>query len=113
MEEHPWFAEFPGSILVCDPEGIILEMNDKAARAYAADGGRQLIGANLLDCHPEPARSKVRGMLASRSPNIYTIEKNDQHKLIYQVPWLAGGVYRGFIELTLEIPVEMPHFVRG
>ena len=33
-------------------------------------------------------------------------------KLIYQSPWYRDGAYAGFVELSLEIPAEMPHFVR-
>ncbi len=111
-EPNAWIKEFPGAVTVCDPQGIILEMNDKAARTFEKDGGRLLIGKNLLDCHPEPARTQLAGMLRERKANIYTIEKNGVKKLIYQTPWTANGKYAGFIELSLEIPVEMPHFVR-
>ena len=107
-----WFNEFPGSITLCDPDGVILEMNERAALGYAADGGRALIGKNMLDCHPEPARSKVEALLKTGQKNVYTIEKRGVHKLIYQAPWFEKGEYRGFIELSLEIPVEMPHFIR-
>jgi hypothetical protein len=107
-----WFTEFPGSITICDAEGVILDMNEKAALGFASDGGRALIGTNLLDCHPEPSRSKVEQMLKARQKNVYTIEKGGVHKLIYQTPWFENGIYRGFMELSLEIPVEMPHFIR-
>lgn len=107
-----WTGEFPGAITVCDRDGTILDMNDRAAQVFAADGGRALIGRNALDCHPEPARSKLRGLLGSGKPNVYTIEKNDVRKLIYQAPWYQDGEYRGFVELSLEIPETMPHFVR-
>src|SRR5512146_739492 len=107
-----WFNEFPGSITVCDPEGIILEMNDLAALGFQADGGRDLIGKNLLDCHPEPARAKLLEMMNARRKNVYTIEKNGVWKLIYQTPWLENGEYQGFVEMSLEIPAEMPHFIR-
>jgi transcriptional regulator with PAS, ATPase and Fis domain len=113
MAEHPWFKDFPGSIIVCDAQGIILEMNAKANRNYEKDGGERLIGTNLLDCHPEPARSKVEDLLESQASNIYTIEKNGIHKLIYQTAWMEDGQYRGLVELSLEIPAEMPHFLRG
>jgi transcriptional regulator with PAS, ATPase and Fis domain len=113
MSVNEWVKEFSGAVTVCDPNGIILEMNDKAARSYARDGGTALIGTNLLNCHPEPSRSKVAAMLASDQPNIYTIEKNGVKKLIYQVPWTKDGKYAGFVELSLEIPFEMPHFLRG
>ncbi len=112
MDAHPWFKDFPGSIIVCDVHGRILEMNAKAIRAYAEAGGEKLVGTNLLDCHPEPARSKVKSFLESGASNIYTIEKQGVHKLIYQVPWTEAGEYRGLIELSLEIPAEMPHYLR-
>ena len=110
--ENAWVKEFPGAVTVCDAQGIILEMNDKAEETFAEDGGRALIGQNVLDCHPEPSRSQLRDMLAEGKPNIYTIEKNGVKKLIYQTPWYADGKYAGFIELSLEIPFEMSHFVR-
>jgi hypothetical protein len=52
-------------------------------------------------------------MLKERRPNVYTIEKNGKKKLIYQAPWYDQDRYAGFIELSLDIPFEMPHFVRG
>jgi PAS domain-containing protein len=55
-----WPVEFPGAVTVCDRSGVILSMNDRSAAAFDADGGRALIGHNLLDCHPEPARSQCR-----------------------------------------------------
>ena len=55
----------------------------------------------------------MKKLLATESPNTYTIEKKGVKKLIYQSPWYAKGVYSGFVELSLEIPIEIPHFVRG
>jgi transcriptional regulator with PAS, ATPase and Fis domain len=112
MSEAPWFEEFPGSITICDAEGFILEMNDAAAETFKDDGGRALIGKNLLDCHPEPARSQLERMLDKQQKNVYTIEKKGKKKLIYQTPWTKDGIYAGFIEMAVEIPFEMPHFVR-
>lgn len=111
MQDHAWVREFPGAVTVCDPDGIILEMNDRAAVVYEADGGRALIGTNVLDCHPEPSRTKLGDQLATRQRNVYTIEKNGVRKLIYQSPWYRDGKYAGIVEVALEIPAEMPHFV--
>jgi hypothetical protein len=108
-----WAREFPGAVIVSDLEGIVLDMNDRAARDFETDGGRALIGRNLLDCHPEPARTKTVDLLKSRQKNVYTIEKRGVRKLIYQSPWYENGECRGFVELSLEIPSEMPHFIRG
>ena len=113
MPEHAWIKSFPGAVTVCDRDGIILEMNDKAIQAFAGDGGEKLIGTNLWGCHSEASRKKLQAMIANEQPNIYTIEKKGVKKLIYQVPWYVDGVFGGFVELSLEIPFEMPHFVRG
>jgi PAS domain-containing protein len=110
--EYSWVKEFPGAVTVCDPDGIILEMNDKAAIIFKEDGGRTLIGRNVFDCHPEPARSELAGLMKAHQRNVYTIEKNGVKKLIYQSPWYLDGNYAGFIELSLEVPLDMSHFVR-
>lgn len=112
MTSHAWIKEFPGAITVCDPEGIILEMNDKSVEMNQEDGGLKLIGANLFDCHPEPARIKLERLMETRQANVYTTEKKGVKKLIYQTPWHQNGKYSGFVELALVIPFEMPHFVR-
>jgi transcriptional regulator with PAS, ATPase and Fis domain len=112
MNGHDWINGFPGAVTVCDTEGRILEMNDKSREVFAADGGAALVGTNVLDCHPEPSRSKLAGMMRERRENVYTIKKKGRKKLIYQTPWYRDGVYAGFVELALEIPWDMPHFDR-
>ena len=113
MHQESWVREFPGAVTVCDRDGIILEMNDKSAKVFEEDGGGQLIGTNLLGCHPEPARAQLKKLMETQQANVYTIEKNGVKKLIYQTPWYKDGRYSGFIEMALEIPFQMPHFVRG
>lgn len=113
MNENEWIKEFPAAVTVCDKEGILLEMNDRAAKTFESDGGRRLIGSNMLDCHPEPSRTKTELLLAAREKNVYTIKKNGVKKLIYQSPWYKNGQYAGFVELSLEIPFELPHFIRS
>jgi len=44
--------------------------------------------------------------------NAYTIEKRGVRKLIYQAPWFRDGIVQGLVELSLEIPDAMPHFIR-
>lgn len=108
-----WDVEFPGSITVCDVTGTIVWMNRRAIEGFAEEGGEKLIGTSLLDCHPEPARSIIEELLQSRRKNIYTIEKKGKKKIIYQSPWYDGDSFAGLVELSLEIPFEMPHFVRA
>ena len=112
MTESSWVSEFPASITVCDTNGIILEMNQRAKETFAEDGGEALIGTNVLDCHPEPARTILQSMLADGTRNVYTIQKSGVKKLIYQAPWFQEGKYAGFVELSLTIPETMPHFDR-
>lgn len=100
------------AITVCDLEGKVIEMNEKSAATFAKRGGKSLLGQNLLDCHPEPSGTKLRKMLAEPFSNAYTIEKNGIKKLIYQTPWLKDGKPAGLVELSFEIPFELPHFVR-
>lgn len=113
MHEKHWVDELHAAVTVCDENGVILEMNDKAAATFEKDGGRALIGKSLYDCHPEPARSRLQELMASQAPNCYTIEKNGIHKMIYQAPWYEDGKHRGLVEISFEIPSAMPHFVRG
>jgi len=112
LTRHGWVQEFPGAVFVCDKQGVLLEMNDKAAKSCQENEGRKLIGTNVLDCHPEPARIKIKEMLKNQKANVYTIEKARVKKLIYQSPWYQDGKFAGIVELSLEIPVEVPHFIR-
>jgi transcriptional regulator with PAS, ATPase and Fis domain len=108
-----WIHDFPDAITVCDLQGIVLAMNEKAAAAFGKYGGKELVGKSLLDCHPEAARDKLRRLLQSGEHNVYTIEKGGIRKLIYQAPWYRNGQRCGMVELSLEIPSDIPHFIRG
>jgi len=107
-----WVKEFPGAVTICAQDGTILDMNDRAAETFINDGGRALIGKNLLDCHSETSQDKVHYLLASQQKNVYTIEKMGVKKLIYQSPWYENGEFRGLVELSLELPAEIPNFNR-
>ena len=109
MTTSDYFNELHAAIEVCDRDGLLLYVNDLAAETVA---GRDQLGVNILDCHPEPARSKFAEMLATGQANIYTIEKGGRRKLVYQAPWYSDGVYSGFVEMVLPLPDDMPHFVR-
>jgi transcriptional regulator with PAS, ATPase and Fis domain len=112
MPEHSWVNEFPAAITVCDADGIILSMNERSILAHADDGGANLIGTSLLACHTEPSRSKVKELLRSKAPNVYTIEKGGVRKLVYQSPWFERGKFSGLVEVVFPIPSVVPHFNR-
>jgi PAS domain-containing protein len=107
-----WLDGIEVAATVCNCEGVCLYMNERAAQIFAKDGGRALIGRNLIDCHPEPARSGFAAQLATPAPNSYTIEKSNVRKLIHQIPWYKDGVFSGVVELSFVLPETLPHFVR-
>ena len=112
MIRFDWVSGIPGAFTVCDLNGTVVEMNAESAEMYRSYGGRGLIGKSLIDCHPEPARTKLLRLLQTGGLNIYTIEKNGIKKLIYHAPWHSDGRRCGMIELVLKIPFDLPHFVR-
>jgi hypothetical protein len=117
MDQHPWAKQLGVNIIVCDPGGIVLEMNDMAVKTFEkqggkSEGGKSLLGKNLFDCHPEPARTKLKNLMENQQTNVYTIERNGIKTLIHQSPWYADGRYAGFVEISFEIPAVMPQFFR-
>lgn len=104
-----WTYSFPAEIIVCDPDGVILEMNETAIRLYEAAGGAALIGRNVFDHHAEPSRSQVRGLVNQRRTVMYTTEKDGQKKLVTFAPWYEQQAYAGFTLLVLDLPEEIPH----
>lgn len=112
MTDGAWLKGLPISVTVCDADGIILDMNNKSCETFAKDGGKKLIGKNVLDCHPEAARAKLRELFRTRSVNCYTVEKNGARKLVYQTPWYKDDKYMGFVEFIIELPLDMPNIIR-
>jgi hypothetical protein len=51
-------------------------------------------------------------MLVMPGSNVYTIEKGGRRSLVYQTTWYAAGAPAGLVELILEEPADVPHFVR-
>ena len=107
---YPWADGMNCAVTVCDTGGTILYMNDKARTTFARHG--DMIGKNLFDCHSERSREMIRRMLATGGTNAYTIEKQGVRKMIYQTAWKEHGEIRGLVEISMEIPCEMPHYIR-
>jgi hypothetical protein len=110
--ELSWIKELPIAITVCDKDANILEMNNKSVKTFEKYGGAKLLGRSLFECHPGESGEKLAALLSSRKTNCYTIEKLGIHKMIYQSPWFQDGEYMGFVELSFELPIDVPHFVR-
>jgi hypothetical protein len=111
-DSFDWLDGVAVAATVCNRQGICLFMNEQAAKIFAKSGGKDLVGKSLLDCHDEPARTRFAAQLSTPTPNTYTIEKGGVRKIIHQVPWFAKGTFAGVVELSFELPVELPHFVR-
>ena len=105
-----WAKEMNCAVTVCDKEGVILYMNDKAKETFAKHG--DLIGKSLIPCHNENSRAIIAKLLETGGTNSYTIQKNGQKKMIYQTALKEDGVVAGLVEISMVIPEEMPHYIR-
>ncbi len=110
--KRDYFEGADVAVTVCAKDGTILDMNEKSRRTFLKPGREEIIGQNVLDCHPEPARTLLADMLANPRTNVYTVEKEGVKKLIFQCPWYDDGEYAGFMELSMVLPEEIPHRVR-
>ena len=111
--EKSWTEELRANITVTDANGKIIELNQSACVGFAPEGGAALIGSNVFDCHPEPALTETRLLFKTQKPSHYTIRKKGQKKIIHQMPWYRDGAFAGFVEISIPIPDELPHFERG
>lgn len=109
-EFNIWPEAVNCAITVCDTEGVIVYMNERARATFAAHG--DLIGKNLFPCHSPQSQAKIRHMLATGESNAYTISKNGVRKVIYQTPWRRNGAIAGMVEISMIVPDEMPHYRR-
>ena len=107
---YEWAKEMNCAVTVCDTEGNILYMNNKSCNTFAKYG--DLIGKNLFDCHSPKSIEKIKDMLANGGSNCYTIEKNGIKKMIYQTAWKEDDIVKGLVEISMELPGEMPHYIR-
>ena len=105
-----WAKEMNCAVTVCDKEGVIIYMNDKAKETFAKHG--DLVGKSLIPCHNENSRAIIAKLLETGGTNSYTISKNGQKKMIYQTAWKQDGEVAGLVEISMVIPEEMPHYIR-
>jgi PAS domain S-box-containing protein len=113
MQEPFWSEKLPAAITVSDENGTIVYMNNKSAETFANDGGRELIGKNLFECHNENSNNIIEKIISSRETNVYTIEKKGIKKLIYQAPVYDGDTFLGLTEISIELHENMPPFNRA
>ncbi|MDE6558502.1 MAG: PAS domain-containing protein [Muribaculaceae bacterium] len=118
MEEKQYLPEWAYgmdcAVTVVDTDCRIIFMNERSRTTFAARGGGDLIGHNIMDYHNDRSRGIIRRLLTEGGSNAYTISKEGLRKMIYQTTWHhADGSLGGLVELSMIIPGEMPHYVRS
>ena len=93
--KRDYFEKADVAVTVCAKDGTILDMNAKSRKTFIKPGMPEIIGQNVLDCHPEPARSLLADMLENPRTNVYTVEKEGVKKLIFQTSWYDGEGHFG------------------
>ena len=102
-----WADKLPMPLTICDEEGIILYMNPASIESFNKDGGSNLIGTKLLDCHPEPSKTQLKKMLKAQTGHTYSVEKNGKKKIIHEVPWYKNDKFAGLMEISIQLPENM------
>lgn len=110
--DFDWAEGMACAVTAADKDGVIRYMNRRARETYRKHG--DLVGKSLFDCHGERAAGIIRRLLAEGGTNSYTIEKEGVRKMIYQTACTdADGQVEGIVEVSMVIPDELPHYVRG
>lgn len=105
----PWSDSLKScAITVCDLDGVVLYQNKRSIEVNGDVRGR-----SMMPCHSARSREIIERLINKAENNAYTIQKGSLRKLIYQTPWYESGEVAGLVEFSLEIPEEMPHYVRG
>lgn len=102
-----FFKEINVSITVSDTEGNVVYMNDKSKSVFS-----DMVGKNMMACHKQSSQETIKRLISDKATNVYTIQKGEVKKLIYQTPWYVDGEIKGLIEYSIILPDEMPHYVR-
>lgn len=106
-----WADDVDYAVTICDADCRIIYMNRRSRDTFCKNG-EDLIGNNLMDCHPEHAQKIIRRLLTEGGSNAYSITKNGKKKLIFQSAWKFDGKIAGLVETSMVLPPDMPHFDR-
>lgn len=107
-----WADEVDYAVTIADRNCDIIYMNRRSRETFCKNG-EDLIGRNLMDCHPPHAQAIIRRLLTDGGSNVYTIFKQGVKKLIFQSVWKIDGEIAGLVETSLVIPPDVKHFDRG
>lgn len=72
----------PMPVVVCDMEHVIVYMNPASIKRYAKNGGADLLGSSLLDCHSPKTGEMIKRILAwfGESPENNRVFEGDNPK---------------------------------
>lgn len=77
-------------VVICDLEHMIVYMNPVACQRYEKQGGAELLGKSLLDCHNAKSNEMINRVLDwfRESPDnnrIFTFRNEKENKDVYMV----------------------------
>ena len=75
MNDINWAEELDVAVTVSDTEGKIIYMNRKSASVFSRQGGRELTGNNLKDCHKPESWEKILAIMTSEKPIAIPLKK--------------------------------------
>lgn len=107
-----WADEVDYAVTIADADCRILYMNRRSRETFCKDG-EDMVGRNLMDCHPPHAQAIIRRLLTEGGSNVYSITKKGVNKLIFQSAWKTDGKIAGLVETSMVIPGDLKHFDRG
>lgn len=107
-----WADEVNYAVTIADKDCNIIYMNNRSRETFCKNN-ENLIGKNLMDCHPEHARQIILRLLKEGGSNVYSITKKGINKLIFQSAWKWNGEIAGLVETSMILPPDMKHFNRG
>ena len=94
MELHQYFKgmvdEDRCAVVICDLKHTIVYMNPVACQRYEKQGGAELLGKSLLDCHNAKSNEMINRVLDwfRESPDnnrIFTFRNEKENKDVYMV----------------------------
>ena len=107
-QEFTWADELDCAVTVCDREGVVLYQN-----IHSVEVNGDVRGESMIPCHNERSQAIIHRLINEGGKNVYTISKKGIKKMIYQTVWRKDGAVGGLVEFSLEIPDQMPLYVRS
>jgi PAS domain-containing protein len=99
------FEGLRAAVTVTDENFQITFMNDRAIEYYAEDGGAELIGTDVLECHEAEHQVIIREAYAryragDLTPTRYRTDAEGGRTVgIVHIPLMVEGRFRGLTEL--------------